>query len=213
MTDTFNFNGHDVPAVYETKAKDDSGKTHTYRIDFRKVHPDYVPQLLLKATQRFVNDGLGSAKENWGGSLDLRCAEYRKRIDHINSGEAPQKVMRKVGASLNEAEKLAHRMAKEFLRDLAKSVNCATIAQMAQHEAFGAFFKTDSGGNLLWDGDMVAAHIEKMKTDGKRDYLAEAEKSIADRDAQAELYEKVEDLVSGLLGVDPAIVVKPGGKL
>lgn len=199
MTDTFNFNGHDVPAVYETKAKDDSGKTHTYRIDFRKVHPDYVPQLLLKATQRFVNDGLGSAKENWGGSLDLRCAEYRKRIDHINSGEAPQKIMRKVGASLSEAENLAHRMAKEFLRDLAKVHGLAKIADMVDHDSFAPFFRTDSGGNVAWNGDTVAKFIETQKANGQMDFIGAAEKEIAKRDEMMEKLSILDDLTDAIL--------------
>lgn len=182
MTDTMEFNGVAIPAIYSTKTTDADGKVHVMEIDFRKVHPDYMVGLLTKATQRFVNDGLGSTAEKWGGDAQMRYEEYRKQIRHINSGEAPQKIMRKTGNTMGEVEKLAHKMAKQKLVKLGKGAGFKTLSAMADSEPFGPFFTSKANGDLIWNGDSVAAFIALQKKAGKFDFVADAEKEIAEEE-------------------------------
>ena len=150
-------------AVYTTKIAGEE-----FAFDVRKMHTSWLDKLMVKACQRLVNDTFSSA-----GDAKLKLS--REMQAAMMSGEpAPERIVISRAAE-NPVEALARKNAKADLLAVFKArTDKGKIADMIEADKIVAAYFTIEG---VWIDDKVLAFM--AKNIAKRDYMAEAEATLA----------------------------------
>lgn len=143
-------------------------------VDLAKVDESWLRHALTYGVRRFVNDSHSAAKGN------DKYEACRLMVDDMISGEPmPEKATRSTGASIDPVMALALKNAKVALQSVFKQVTGETKAlAFAEHEKIKAFYSVKDD-KATWNDQTVIAWMEKQKSDGGVDYLAQAKDTIS----------------------------------
>lgn len=138
-----------------------------------KMDESWIIRFLEKGMQRYANDMYSGEKGNV--KFDL-CAAIAAEA---NSGKpAPQGTARK--ASLPDDMALAVKDAKADLTIMFKRLTeTVKIADMVTKDARVAAYFEEKGDSFVWNDDKVQEWIGKEKEAGRKDYLADAQVTLA----------------------------------
>jgi len=139
--------------------------------DTDKLHKSWIEKCLAYGVRRLPNDSHSGAK----GADKVEAV--RLMLNEMQSGnEAPVRVANTT--SRDPVEALAVKTAKSDLIATFKIVTGKTRAlDFAKHEKIAPFF-TEDKDKAVWIEKTVLAWIAKQKETNKRDYVAEAKKTL-----------------------------------
>lgn len=144
-------------------------------IDYSKMHPTVVADHLLKAAQRYVNDSLGSTKDELPS---VRADMARLAFAEVHSGNPLPVKERKasVTSAADPVRKMARDLATTFLVTQFKAAMPGDEKVWAKNPKTEKFFRATEKGHVRFD---LGAVDEWMKAyAAKRDFVAEAKASL-----------------------------------
>lgn len=154
--------------TFETKI---AGQVVAY--DPSKMHTSWVQAFLEKGMQRFANDKYS------GEEPSNKLALCQALAADAMSGEALVAYQRQATSRLPNDVALAVKTAKQDLTIIFKKVTgLGKATDFAAHEKIAPFFKA-KGDGVEWVTESVTKWIAKQKEAGKRDYMGEAQASLA----------------------------------
>jgi len=153
---------------FETKI---AGQVVAY--DVTKMHSSWLQVFLEKGMQRFANDKYS------GEEPSNKLALCQGIATDAMSGNEVVAYQRAATSRLPNDVALAVKSAKGDLTIIFKKVTGEGSAVLfAKHEAIAPFFKA-KGDGVEWVTESVTKWIAKQKESGKRDYMGEAQASLA----------------------------------
>ena len=154
--------------VFDTKI---NGQIVQY--DPAKMHSSWLRRFLEKGMQRLANDMFSG--ETGQTKFDLVAGIAAQSM----SGEVAPVRQRGGTARLPDDVSLALKLARQDLNIIFKKVTGkGKASEFAEHEKIAPFFTFKDNDVALWNNDVVQTWVEKQAKDDKRDYLAEAKKSL-----------------------------------
>lgn len=141
--------------------------------DPAKMHSSWLQVFLEKGMQRFAND-------KYSGMIPSEKYELcRMLAADAMSGAEVVAYVRAATSRLPNDVALAVKTAKVDLTIVFKKVTGEGSAVLfAKHDKIAPFFKA-KGDGVEWVTETVTKWISKQKESGKRDYMAEAQASLA----------------------------------
>lgn len=153
-----------LPLHVETKV---NGQVIRWRLD--KAHQTYLAEMVRYGVVRWANDKAAGLK-------GMEKYDFVRGIaDQFNAGEELAVVVRK--ASLPDDVEMALRNARAELLLTFKAITGLTkIADMVQKsKAVAQFFNSEN----VWQDEPVMKWVEQEKAAGRRDFVAEAQETLA----------------------------------